>query len=479
MMRVSSLLPLPASVEHRTGAPLPLRRGLSIAAPPEAAPVAAGLARLLDLDAVVGEPDPAATIALRLDPASALGDEGYRLEVGTDVAHATAGTAAGLFRAAHTLAQLVVPGDPPALPPVAIEDRPRFAWRGLMLDVARHFFGPADVKHVLDLMAPLKLNVLHLHLSDDQGWRIAIDAWPRLAEQGGRTAVGGDPGGAYTQADYRDIVAYAAERFITVVPELDTPGHTNAALAAHPELDPDTEHRPYTGTDVGFSSLRADLDITYRFLDDVFAELAALTPGPWMHLGGDEAKSTSRDDFVAFLERAQPLVTRHGKRVAGWEEMAVAALQPGSVIQYWNTLETHGPDLARAAVAQGAQVLMSPARHVYLDLKYDATTELGLEWAGHVEVADAYGWDPATLVEGVGEADVIGVEAALWTETVRTRADLETMLLPRLAAVAEVAWTPAGARGWEAFRTRLAAQAPSWRARGVRFHPSPQVDWPR
>ena len=475
---MSSLLPLPASVERRAGAALPLRPGLTIAAAPEAAPVAVQLAQLLDVDAVVGEPDAAATIALRLDPTSALGDESYRLEIGSDAAHATAGTPAGLFRATHTLAQLVVPGEPPELQPVVVEDEPRFAWRGLMLDVARHFFGPADVKHVIDLMAPLKLNVLHLHLSDDQGWRIAIDAWPRLAEHGGRTAVDGDPGGAYAQADYQDIVAYAAERFITVVPEIDTPGHTNAALAAHPELDPDAEHPPYTGTNVGFSSLRADLDVTYRFLDDVFAELAALTPGPWMHLGGDEARSTSRDDFVTFLERAQPLITRHGKRVVGWEEMAVAALQPGSVIQYWNTLEADGPDLARAAVAQGARVLMSPAKHVYLDLKYDATTELGLEWAGHVEVADAYGWDPATIVEGVGEDDVIGVEAALWTETVRSRADIEAMLLPRLAAVAEVAWSPSAARDWEAFRDRLAGQAVRWRARGIGFHPSPQVNWP-
>lgn len=473
---MSSLVPLPAAVKPRDGAPLLLRRGLTIAAPPEAAPVAVQLAQLLDLDAVVGEPGPAATIALRLDSASALGDEGYRLDVTSEGAHATAGTPAGLFRAAHTLAQLVSPG--PAIQPVDIEDRPRFAWRGLMLDVARHFFGPADVKRMLDLMAPLKLNVLHLHLSDDQGWRIAIDAWPRLAEHGGRTAVDGDPGGAYTQAEYQDIVAHAAERFITVVPEIDTPGHTNAALAAHPELDPGTEHPPYTGIDVGFSSLRADLDVTYRFLDDVFAELAALTPGPWMHIGGDEAKSTSREDFVTFLERAQPLVTRHGKRVVGWEEMAIATLEPGSVIQYWNTLEDHGPALARAAVAQGAQVLMSPAKHVYLDLKYDDTTELGLEWAGHVEVADAYRWDPATIVKGVAEHDVVGVEAALWSETLRSRADVEAMLFPRLAAVAEVAWTPAAERDWDAFRTRLAAQAPRWRAQGIPFHPSPQVDWP-
>jgi hexosaminidase len=476
---VSTLLPLPASVERRDGAPLRLRPGLTIAAPPEATPVAVQLAQLLSeahgLAAVVGDPDPAAPIALRLDPTSALGDEGYRLDVTAEAARATAGTPAGLFRAAHTLAQLVAGGELPAL---AVEDRPRFGWRGLMLDVARHFLAPDDVKHVLDLMAPLKLNVLHLHLSDDQGWRIAIDAWPRLAEHGGRTAVGGDPGGAYSKADYQAIVAHAAERFITVVPEIDTPGHTNAALAAHPELDPGAEHPPYTGTDVGFSSLRADLDITYRFVDEVFGELAALTPGPWLHLGGDEARSTSRADFIAFLERAQPLLTAHGKRVVGWEEMAVATLAPGSVIQYWNTLETDGPELARAAVAQGAQVIMSPARHVYLDLKYDETTALGLEWAGHVEVADAYRWDPATIVEGVAEQDVIGVEAALWTETIRSRADIEAMLLPRLAAVAEVGWTPAGARGWDAFRTRLAAQAPRWRARGIRFHPSPQVDWP-
>jgi hexosaminidase len=437
--RAMRLLPLPSVVEPRPGAPRPF--------------------------------DPEA-VGFELEPGH--GEEGYVLDVDAAGSRAVASTPAGLFRAAQTVAQLG-----PTVQPVHIEDRPRFAWRGLMLDVARHFFAPADVKRVIDRMAALKLNHLHLHLSDDQGWRIAIDSWPRLAEQGSRNAVGGDPGGAYTQAEYRDLVGYAAERFITVVPEIDTPGHTHAALVAYPELDPGAEPRePYTGTNVGFSSLRADLDVTYRFLDDVLGELAALTPGPFLHIGGDEAKSTSRADYLAFLERVQPIVTAHGKRVAGWEEMAAAALAPGSVVQYWNTVSAKGPELARRAVAQGAQVLMSPARHAYLDLKYDAGTELGLDWAGHVEVRDAYDWDPATLVAGVGESDVIGVEAALWSETLRTLADVEAMAFPRLAAIAEVGWTPQPRRDWPGFRERLAAQAPRWRADGLRFHPSPQIDWP-
>jgi hexosaminidase len=226
---------------------------------------------------------------------------------------------------------------------------------------------------------------------------------------------------------------------------------------------------------VGFSSLDAHADVTYRFLDDVLGELAALTPGDHLHIGGDEAHSTTREDYLTFMARVQPLVARHGKRVAGWEEIASADLAPDSLVQYWNTMGERGHDLARAAVAQGARLIMSPADHVYLDMKYDASTPLGLEWAGHVEVRDAYDWDPATLVDGVGEDDVAGVEAAVWTETLRTWADVETMLLPRLCAVAEVAWTPAERRDWDDFRTRVAGEAARWDAAGVAYTRSPQV----
>jgi hexosaminidase len=405
-----------------------------------------------------------------------LGDEGYRLELRGGEPRIEADGDAGRFYAEQTLRALSA-GGPPA--DASIADRPRFAWRGFMLDVARHFFGVADVRRLIDHMAAYKLNVLHLHLSDDQGWRLAVDALPRLAEHGGGSAVGGAAGGFYSHDDLRAIVRYAGERFITVVPEIDTPGHVQAALASYPELGvPGSSRELYTGTEVGFSSLDVHSALTYRFLDDVFGELAALTPGPFLHIGGDEAHSTSEADYLAFMERVQPVVAAHGKRLVGWEEIASAPLGEGAVVQYWNTAGQRGPELARAAVAQGAQLVMSPADRVYLDMKYDPGTSLGQSWAGHVELRDSYEWDPATLVEGVGEEAILGVEAPLWTETMTTVGELETMILPRLCAVAEVAWSPASGRDWDDFRARVAAEGARWDAAGVAYHRSPQVDWP-
>ncbi len=172
-----------------------------------------------------------------------------------------------------------------------------------MLDVARHFFGVADVKRFVDLMALYKLNRLHLHLTDDQGWRLAIRSWPKLAKHGGSTEVGGGPGGFYTQRQYAELVAYAAARYVTVVPEIDMPGHTNAALASYAKLSCDgIAPALYTGIEVGFSSLCIRKELTYRFVDDVIGEVAALTPGPYLHIGGDEAQATAPDDYVYFLE---------------------------------------------------------------------------------------------------------------------------------------------------------------------------------
>jgi hexosaminidase len=410
-----------------------------------------------------------------LAPGEPLGPEGYRLEVRDGEARIEAEGDAGRFYAHETLRRLSAGGAPPD---VTIADRPRFPYRGVMLDVSRHFFGVADVRRLIDHAAAYKLNVLHLHLSDDQGWRLAIDAWPRLAEEGGRGAVGGDPGGYYTQDDYRAIVDYAAERFVTVVPEIDTPGHTHAALCAYPELAGGKASEPYTGIEVGFSSLDAHDELTYRFLDDVFGEVAALTPGPYLHVGGDEAHSTSKKDYLAFMARVQPLVAKHGKRLVGWEEIASASLAPGTLVQYWNTMGERGHDLARAAAAQGAQLIMSPGDRVYLDMKYDPSTPLGQAWAGHVDVRDTYDWDPATLVDGVPEDAIAGVEAPVWTETLRTLADVETMLFPRLCAAAEVAWTPPAQRDWEDFRARVAAEGPRWDAAGIAYTRSPQIAWP-
>ncbi len=297
-----------------------------------------------------------------------------------------------------------------------ISDEPRFAWRGAMLDVARHFFSVDEVKRFIDLAALYKINVLHLHLTDDQGWRIAIDSWPDLTAVGAGTEVGSGRGGFYTRADYAEIVDYAGARFMTVVPEIDVPGHTNAALASYAELNCDGRASvPFTGTEVGFSALCLDKPVTYEFLEDVFGELAAMTPGPYLHIGGDEAQTVADEEYASFTERVQKIVATTGKQSVGWQELATGALETGTVVQYWNTGE--GPARAVEAVEKGARIVLSPADRVYLDMKYDADTALGYDWAGYVEVEDAYDWDPATLIAGVSEADVLGVEAPLWTET--------------------------------------------------------------
>jgi hexosaminidase len=385
--------------------------------------------------------------------------ESYRVDVRADGVSLTAPDAAGLFRGAQTLEQLREDG---AIAPVRIEDRPRFAWRGVMLDVARHFFGVADVKRYLDLAALYKLNVLHLHLTDDQGWRLSSDAWPRLTEVGATTQVGGGAGGFYSRDDYAEIVRYASERFITIVPELDVPGHTNAALLAYPELGDGTAPAPEIGIHSPGRSLNVSAPAVLRFLDDVVGELAALTPGPYIHLGADEVQGMAPDDYAAFLQAAAEIVARHGKTMIGWEEVATAPLPKGVIVQHWTD-----PKLMRAAADQGAPLIMSPAPHTYLDQKYDDGTELGLSWAGNVDVRDAYDWDP-----GDG---VLGVEAALWTETVEDFDAVAYMTLPRLPAVAEVGWSQE--RDWEGFRQRLATHGPRWEALGLTYHRSAQVPW--
>jgi hexosaminidase len=359
------------------------------------------------------------------------------------------------------------------MPTGVIRDYPRFAWRGAMLDVARHFFSVADVERYLDLMAYYKLNRLHLHLADDQGWRLEIASWPNLTTIGGSTEVGGGPGGYYTQADYAEIVAYAQARYIVIVPEIDMPGHTNAALASYPELNCDGQARElYTGTNVGFSSLCISQDITFEFVDDVVREIAALTPGPYFHIGGDEAAATSDADYRLFVERAQAIVQSHGKQMVGWEEIAQTQLLPTSIAQHWNS------DLALQAARQGAQVIMSPASRAYLDMKYDSTTSLGLDWAGTTDEQDAYTWDPATQVPGVNESDILGVEAPLWSETLQTLDDIEFMAFPRLLGYAEMGWSPADGRAWDEYRIRLGTHGPRLTALGVNFYAAPQIPWP-
>jgi hexosaminidase len=435
---------------------------------------------------------PRGAVVLRLGDSTTLGPEGYALTIAADSVRLVAGSPAGLYHAVQTLRQLLPAGIEAdqsmsratsawTVPPGRIVDQPRFAYRGAMLDVARHFFTVPEVEQYIDLLALYKLNILHLHLTDDQGWRIQIDSWPKLTEVGGRTAVGGRSGGFYTKQDYAAIVRYAQERFITIVPEIDMPAHTQAAITSYPELGcgrplPDTSLNVpvsglYAGIHVGFSALCHDKERTYQFVDDVVRELAAMTPGQYIHLGGDEVAVLTHEQYRVFVERVQDIAARHGKVMVGWDEIGRARLRAGTVAQMWRA------DTSMAAARQGARLIMSPATNAYLDMKYTPGTEVGLRWAAFIELRTAYDWDPVTHFPGVAERDVLGVEGALWTETVKNITAAEYLAVPRLPALAEVAWSPASARDWERFRARIAAHAPRWRFLGINYYPSPQVAW--
>ncbi len=470
-----AVVPKPVALSPGTGA-FAVRAATTVSvAPrtPETRWIGGQLAAMLGARVVPGR----AQVELALGSPARAGDEGYELTVTPAAIRLVARTPAGLFHGVQTVRQLLPARGPKRIPVVTIRDRPRFGWRGAMLDVARHFRTVRDVKRFVDLMALYKLNRLHLHLSDDQGWRIAIARWPRLATHGGSTEVGGGKGGWYTQRQFEEIVRYAAQRYVVVVPEIDMPGHVHAALSSYPRLSCDGKPSPlYTGIDVGFSSLCIGKPGTYDFVDGVVAELARLTPGPWLHIGGDEAAATAPADYVRFVRRVQQIVERHGKRMIGWEEVARTKLDGSTVVQHWN-LDASRSALSAKAVKQGAKVIMSPADHAYLDMKYDPSTPIGLKWAGYTTVRDSYSWDPAREVPGVGAGDVLGVEAPLWGETVRSIRDAEYLAFPRLIGIAEIGWSPARGRSWADYRLRLAAQAPLLGALGVDFYRSPEVPW--
>lgn len=423
-------------------------------------------------------PTPARGIRLRQDPARTdVGAEGYALVVTPDSVVLVASTPAGLFHGIQTMRQLLpfgIEGENSTLrygvwriPAVSITDKPRFAWRGAMLDVSRHFFTVDEVKQYIDLLALYKLNVLHLHMGDDQGFRMEITSRPLLTGVPAATQVGGGLGGFYTQADYANIVKYAADRFIMVVPEIDMPAHSNAMSVAYPETSCGRQQPPvpYFGIHVGFSALCPDSAATWALVDDIVREISALTPGPYFHIGGDEVEVLSHEQYIRFVNQAQGIVGKYGKRMIGWEEIYKADLAPTTLVQQWRS------DSARNALAKGAKLILSPGPKLYLDMKYTDTTELGLKWAGLIKVQTVYDWDPAAYIAGVGENDIVGIEAPLWSETIRNVTAAFYMVVPRLPAVAEVGWTPQGQRSYAEFRTRLSAHAPRWRLLGINYYP--------
>jgi len=425
---------------------------------------------------------PIGSICLALnDEYTSLGEEGYELTLTREQITLSSSTLEGVFRGIQTLRQVFPPSieestvqpGPWEVVTRTVRDFPRFEWRGAMLDVARHFFRVEEVKRVIDLLAYYKINRLHMHLTDDQGWRLMIHSWPNLASHGGSTEVGGGPGGYYSQADYTELVAYAESRYMTLIPEFDMPGHTNAALASYAELNEDGIAPPlYTGTAVGFSALAVNKEISYVFVDDVIREIASLTPGSYIHIGGDEAFGLSDPEYREFIVRIDEIVQSHGKQMIGWDEIAEADVTSPSTVQYW----LHAAH-AQTAARKGLKIIMSPATRAYLDMKYNWCTPLGQIWAGFTNVEDAYTWDPAKQVSGVEEHSILGVEAPLWTETIQTLEDIEFMLLPRLAGYAEIGWSPESERGWDEYRIRLGSHGPRWDAMNVNYYRSQRIPW--
>ncbi|MEU4016636.1 family 20 glycosylhydrolase [Microbacterium sp. NPDC028030] len=492
------LVPAPVSAIAREGR-MPITATTRVLGhAPAAAELLAAVERRTGIRLTPVETAPA-EIELFVDAESSA-PEGYTLEVGERAAVIGADEA-GLFYGVQTLLQLLRQDDTGwSLLGADVADSPRFARRGVMLDVARHFFGVEDVKRFIDSTSALKLNHLHLHLSDDQGWRVHIDSWPRLTQLSSGTSVDGHPGGFYSKDDYREIVAYAASRHMIVIPEIDLPGHTHAIGVAYPELVEapvlndtlvaDSQRlgqqlpeagKPYLGWGVGHSSVRIHEERTYDFVRDVVRELAEMTPGPYIHIGGDESLGTPQADFDLFAERATEIVVDAGKVPIAWHEMGSAAgIAEGTVGQYWGMTTPAGAHAAEAAhfVERGGALIMSAANVTYLDMKYTEDFPLGLTWAAVIDVRSAYEWEPTAVLD-VPESAILGIEAPLWSETTRTLDEVEQLVFPRAAAQAEVAWSPREApdRVWESFRVRVGSLAPLWKAEGVKFHPADEIPW--
>jgi hexosaminidase len=472
---------------------------------------------------VVPAADPAATIVLRVGDRVRDNPEGYRLTVTPERVTLGGGTADALARAVQTFRQLLPPAAlrraPVAAAPLlveccVVEDAPRFAWRGVHLDVARHFMPVAFVLKLIDVAALHRLNVLHLHLTDDQGWRVEVPAHPRLTEVGGwraATAIGrttdeydGTPhGGFYTLDDLREIVAYAAARSVTVVPEIDLPGHVQSVLAAYPELG-NTGRPVEVRRTWGISTnVLAATEEALGFARDVLGTVLDVFPGPWVHLGGDEVPRTEWRESPAAAARAAELglsgvdelqswflrrlhdyirdwrqtsrsatgdnVTKQGRRVVGWDEVADDGGMPAdTVVMAWR-----GAEKGVAAMAAGHDVVMCPEDVTYFDHYQSADADEPLAIGGLTTVEDVAAWEPSA---GDGPGRLLGVQGQHWTEYLPTPAAVEYVAFPRLSALAEVAWTAPERRDAADLLRRLPAHLERLDALGVNYRP---LDGPR
>ncbi|MEU0740800.1 family 20 glycosylhydrolase [Streptomyces sp. NPDC006134] len=441
-------------------------------------------------------------------------DESYRLTVTADGITCRAATPEGVFRAATTAAQLLIASTAP-VPRQELTDAPHYAWRGLMVDPARAYLTPDELRRVIDLAALYKLNVLHLHLTDNEGWRLRLPAVPGPAAAGDD----GAPRDFYTAEDYRDLQEYAAERFVTVVPEIDLPGHCAALREALPHLPPAPAPEGLAGRYPFVPPLDLADPATRDTVASVLTDVCRLTTGPFVHIGGDEAVGMTADSFALAVRELRALVREAGKRPLAWQESSRAGITEDDIAQFWvdvpmtdlpdteeelarrpellaagHTLEfikalkrffaPADHDVARV-VEGGGRLLLSPQSHLYLDRPY-APEVAPPHQAGHAArlgfaayrprgVRHTALWDPAS--HGIPDARIAGVEATLFGESVEAFDDLTTLLLPRLASVAETAWA-GRAPDWADHRSRLARHGRLWRERGLAYLASTEIPWP-
>jgi hexosaminidase len=449
-----------------------------------------------------------------LDPEAQTGGEGYRLLVTEQSVLLAAATTAGLFYGVQTLRQLlpvaverggVVRGEDAtvwSIPAVAIEDAPRFEYRGMHLDVGRHFMSTSFIKKYLDLMALYKLNRFHWHLTEDQGWRIEIKQYPKLAEVAAyrdETLIGhydNKPhrfdgtryGGYYTQDEIREIVAYARDRFITVIPEIELPGHSVAALAAYPKLactEGPFEVKTLWGV---HEDIYCPKEETFTFLQNVLTEVMDLFPGEYIHIGGDEAPKTRweespvaqevirreglKDEFELqsyFIRRIERFLNANGRRLIGWDEIVEGGLSPTATMMFWRTWNE---EALHHAAEQGNDIIMTPTEYLYFDYYQAPAATEPLAIGGMITLEKAYSYEPVPASYSAEQAEhVLGAQGNVWTEYMKTPAKVEYMVFPRLLALSEVVWSPKAERNWFAFKGRLPAHERRLTVLGVNFRP--------
>ncbi len=454
--------------------------------------------------------DRAHAIALRIEgDASDLKAESYRLDANVDNVMLTAPAAPGLFYGCQTLRQLLpaaifsatkVEGQTWTVPGVSIEDAPRFAWRGMLLDVARHFMPKEFVLKFIDTIAIQKMNRLHLHLTDDQGWRIEIKKYPKLTEVGAwraQTLVGRSGkkpeqydgkrhGGFYTQDDIREMVAYAAERHVTLMPEVEMPGHAQAAIAAYPELgNLDTPLPVKTEWGVNPNIFNAE-ESTILFLQDVLTEVLDLFPSHYIHIGGDEAVKNQWKASKAvqvriaalglhdeeemqryFVSRMNDFLTAKGRSLVGWDEILDGGLGQGPTVMAWR-----GMDKAVEAVHGGKDVVMAPTEFTYLDYYQGPKDKEPLSIGGDVRLDKVYSFEPLPkALDDAGQKRILGAQGQLWAEYIPTPEHAEYMAFPRACALAEVVWSAKDKRDYKDFLERLPQHLARLDKLGVRYRP--------